>query len=96
MTDNTDQPSNETRLRHDKVHHAHIQSKGRRVPEWRVWGSLVDNDGLMLTRLADDALTEQSRMVKIVDQMAETGADNPHTGQQRQAACEGEIDRSGA
>jgi len=53
--------------------HEHIRSKGLRVPEWRVLACLVDNDGLMLTRLAEYALMEQSRMTKIVDQMAERG-----------------------
>lgn len=53
--------------------HAHIRSKGLRVPEWRVLACLVDNDGLMITQLAKLSLMEQSRMTRIVDQMDARG-----------------------
>lgn len=53
--------------------HAHVRSQGLRVPEWRVLACLVDNDGLMVTRLAKLSLMEQSRMTRIVDQMDARG-----------------------
>jgi len=49
--------------------HEQVRAQGLRVPEWRVLGCLVDNDGLMITRLAKLSLMEQSRMTRIVDQM---------------------------
>lgn len=53
--------------------HAHVREQGLRPPEWRVLACLVDNDGLMLTRLAQLSLMEQSRMTRIVDQMDARG-----------------------
>jgi len=53
--------------------HAVVRSKGIRVPEWRVLASLYDQDGLMITKLADYALAEQSRLTRIVDQMDAKG-----------------------
>lgn len=49
--------------------HAQVSAHGLRVPEWRVLACLVDNDGLMITKLAKLSLMEQSRMTRIVDQM---------------------------
>lgn len=40
-----------------------------RHPEWRVLACLYDEEGLMVTRLAELALMEQSRLTKIIDQM---------------------------
>lgn len=53
--------------------HALVRERGLRVPEWRVLACLVDNDGLMITRLAKLSLMEQSRMTRIVDQMDANG-----------------------
>lgn len=53
--------------------HALVRKRGLRVPEWRVLACLVDNDGLMITRLAKLSLMEQSRMTRIVDQMDTRG-----------------------
>lgn len=53
--------------------HAHVRGQGLRVPEWRVLACLVDNDSLMITRLARLSLMEQSRMTRIVDQMDARG-----------------------
>lgn len=53
--------------------HDYIRSQGLRVPEWRVLACLSDNDGMMITRLADLSLLEQSRMTRIVDQMDARG-----------------------
>ena len=53
--------------------HAHVRARGLRVPEWRVMACLVDNDGMMITRLARLSLLEQSRMTRIVDQMDARG-----------------------
>lgn len=53
--------------------HTHVRKAGLRVPEWRVLACLADGDALMITRLADLALMEQSRMTRIVDQMASRG-----------------------
>ena len=49
--------------------HDHVRTQGLRVPEWRVLACLVDNDGMMITHLAQLSLLEQSRMTRIVDQM---------------------------
>ena len=49
--------------------HAKVRDSGLRVPEWRVLAILVDRDGSMITRLADIALIEQSRLTRIIDQM---------------------------
>lgn len=51
--------------------HAHVRSKGLRVPEWRVLACLNDRDGEMITRLAAFSLIEQSRLTKIIIQMEE-------------------------
>lgn len=53
--------------------HAHVRAQGLRVPEWRVLACLSDEDGAMITRLADIALVEQSRLTRIIDGMAEKG-----------------------
>lgn len=53
--------------------HAHVRDQGLRVPEWRVLASLHDSDGAMITTLAKLALAEQSRLTKIIDQMAAKG-----------------------
>lgn len=53
--------------------HAHVRRQGLRVPEWRVLACLVDNDGMMVTRLAKLSLMEQSRMTRIVGQMDTRG-----------------------
>lgn len=53
--------------------HLHVRSLGLRVPEWRVLACLTDQDGLMITRLADLALMEQSRLTRIIDQMDKRG-----------------------
>lgn len=50
-----------------------VRACGLRVPEWRVLACLSDNEGQMVTRLAELALMEQSRLTKIIDQMAEKG-----------------------
>ena len=51
--------------------HARVRDSGLRVPEWRVLAILVDRDGAMITRLADIALIEQSRLTRIINQMDE-------------------------
>jgi DNA-binding MarR family transcriptional regulator len=51
--------------------HALIRARGVRVPEWRVLACLADEEGQMVTQLAALALMEQSRLTKIIDQMAE-------------------------
>ena len=53
--------------------HAHARAAGLRVPEWRVLACLTDEDGAMITRLASLSLLEQSRLTRIVDQMADRG-----------------------
>lgn len=53
--------------------HDDVRARGVRVPEWRVLACLDDRDGLMVTQLATLALMEQSRITKIVDQMAVKG-----------------------
>ncbi len=53
--------------------HQRVRSLGLRVPEWRVLACLTDQDGMMITRLADLALVEQSRLTRIIDQMEKRG-----------------------
>ena len=53
--------------------HARVRKEGLRVPEWRVLACLYDEDGAMITQLARFALLEQSRLTKIIDQMAARG-----------------------
>lgn len=53
--------------------HAHARTHGLRVPEWRVLACLADEDGAIVTRLAALSLLEQSRLTRIVDQMAQRG-----------------------
>jgi len=53
--------------------HAHVRRNGLRVPEWRVLACLGDQDGQMITRLAEIALVEQSRLTRIIDQMVAQG-----------------------
>ncbi|MEM9048243.1 MAG: MarR family transcriptional regulator [Pseudomonadota bacterium] len=53
--------------------HAHARKAGLRVPEWRVLACLCDSDGAMITHLAQLSLMEQSRLTRIVDQMAARG-----------------------
>lgn len=59
--------------------HAHVRRQGLRVPEWRVLACLHGDDGAMITHLARIALFEQSRLTRIVDQMAERGLVRRHT-----------------
>ena len=49
--------------------HAHVRTRGVRVPEWRVLACLTDTDGSMVTELARYAMIEQSRLTKIIIQM---------------------------
>lgn len=58
--------------------HAHARATGLRVPEWRVLACLANEDGAMVTRLASLSLLEQSRLTKIIDQMAERGLVSRH------------------
>lgn len=51
--------------------HARARKAGLRVPEWRVLACLTDEDGAMVTRLARLSLLEQSRLTRIIDQMAD-------------------------
>ena len=53
--------------------HTTVRRAGYRIPEWRVFGALYDEDGKMLTALGRIALVEQSAMTKIVSQMEEKG-----------------------
>lgn len=53
--------------------HAHVRTKGLRVPEWRVLACLIDTDGSMVTELARYAMIEQSRLTKIIIQMDTRG-----------------------
>lgn len=53
--------------------HAHVREQGLRVPEWRILACLSDEDGQMVTQLAQLALMEQSHLTKIVDHMALKG-----------------------
>ncbi|MCE8008207.1 MarR family transcriptional regulator [Aestuariivita sp.] len=53
--------------------HAHVRAHGLRAPEWRVLACLADEDGAMVTELARLSLLEQSRLTKIIDQMAARG-----------------------
>ncbi|KQY72517.1 MULTISPECIES: MarR family winged helix-turn-helix transcriptional regulator [Ensifer] len=46
-----------------------VRHHNLRHPEWRVLACLYDEEGLMVTRLAELALMEQSRLTKIIDQM---------------------------
>jgi DNA-binding MarR family transcriptional regulator len=53
--------------------HAFVRSRGLRVPEWRVLACLHDCDGTMITRLAAQALMEQSAMTRVIERMEERG-----------------------
>ncbi|MEC9246666.1 MAG: MarR family winged helix-turn-helix transcriptional regulator [Pseudomonadota bacterium] len=53
--------------------HAHVREQGLRVPEWRILACLCDEDGQMVTQLAQLALMEQSHLTKIIDHMALKG-----------------------
>lgn len=53
--------------------HVRVRARGLRVPEYRVLACLADHDGQMVTQLAQLALMEQTRLSKIIDQMAEKG-----------------------
>ncbi len=53
--------------------HLRVREMGLRIPEWRVMACLYDQDGLMITQLAHYALMEQSRITRIIDQMATRG-----------------------
>lgn len=50
-----------------------MRQHGLRVPEWRVLATLLDSDGAMITRLAEIALMEQSRLTRIIAQMDQRG-----------------------
>jgi len=62
--------------------HLVVRNKGLRVPEWRVMACLYDQDGLMITRLAEFSLIEQSRLTRIVSQMDEKGLVARRTGKE--------------
>lgn len=51
--------------------HAHARAAGLRVPEWRILAFLTDDDGAIINRLVALSLLEQSRLTRIVDQLAE-------------------------
>ncbi len=53
--------------------HHQVRDAGLRVPEWRVIACLFDQDGEMITRLAEYSLIEQSRLTRIIDQMDRRG-----------------------
>ncbi len=53
--------------------HAYVKSRGVKIYVWRVLACLVDQPGLMLTRLSALVLIEQSRLTKITDQMVGEG-----------------------
>jgi len=53
--------------------HAQVRAEGLRVPEWRVLACLHDRDGQMVTHLAALSLIEQSRLTRIIAQMAARG-----------------------
>lgn len=53
--------------------HARVRAKGLRAIEWRVLAILIDRDGAMITRLAEYALVEQSRLTRIIAQMDNQG-----------------------
>ena len=53
--------------------HSRVREYGLRVPEWRVLACLSDQNGEMITRLAEFALIEQSRLTRIIDQMDSKG-----------------------
>jgi DNA-binding MarR family transcriptional regulator len=64
--------------------HAQVRKAGLRVPEWRVVACLYDSDKMMITELADLSLMEQSRMTRIIAQMAERGiVKRAHDGKDR-------------
>ncbi len=56
-----------------KEFHAQVRARGLRVPEWRILACLGDEDGQMVTQLAQLALMEQSHLTKIIDQMSRNG-----------------------
>lgn len=53
--------------------HEHVKRSGLRPVEWRVLACLRDADGQPTTTLARTTLFEQSRLTRIVDQMAGDG-----------------------
>lgn len=53
--------------------HAVARARGLRVPEWRVLACLHDEDGQMITRLAQLSLMEQSRLTRVVERMVDRG-----------------------
>lgn len=53
--------------------HARVRRGGLKPIEWRVLACLHDNDGQMVTTLARTTLLEQSRLTRILDQMAAAG-----------------------
>ena len=53
--------------------HKQVKASGTKVHVWRVLACLVDQPGLMLTSLSKLVLYEQSRLTKIIDQMADDG-----------------------
>jgi len=50
--------------------HRYVKSQGVKIHCWRVLACLIDQPGLMLTDLSHLVLFEQSRLTKIIDQMA--------------------------
>lgn len=53
--------------------HSHVRDNGLRIAEWRVLACLSERDGQMVTRLAQFALYEQSRLTRIIEKMEEKG-----------------------
>lgn len=53
--------------------HGIARKAGLRVPEWRVLACLWDEDGQMVTHLAQLSLMEQSRLTRVVEKMVERG-----------------------
>lgn len=53
--------------------HSHVRDNGLRIAEWRVLACLAERDGQMITRLAQFALYEQSRLTRIIEKMEEKG-----------------------
>ncbi len=53
--------------------HGQVRECGLKIAEWRVLACLVEQDGQMITRLAQFALYEQSRLTRIIEKMEERG-----------------------
>lgn len=53
--------------------HRKVKASGVKIHVWRVLACVVDQPGMMLTSLSKLVQYEQSRLTKILDQMAEGG-----------------------